>query len=49
MKLDLENGNVVSTLPNVFHTNVDMHDVDLTFFDVVSLNVDIYNVVSTLT
>ena len=49
VKLDLENGKVVSTLPNVFHTKVDIHDVDLTLFDVVSLNVDTYNVVSTLT
>ena len=40
--------NVVSTLSNVVHVNVEIHNVDSTLLDVVNFNVEIHNVVSTL-
>ena len=43
VKIDVENGNVVSTLSNVVQFNVVS-----TLFYVVNFNVDIHNVVSTL-
>ena len=43
VKVDIENDNVVLTLPNVEKDNV-----DLTLFNVVNVNVDVPNIVSTL-
>ena len=45
---DVEKKNVVSTLSNVVHINVEIHNVDLKLFDVVNSNVETHNVVSTL-
>ena len=42
------NDNVVSTLSNVVHVNVGIHNVDSTLLDVVNFNVEIHNVASTL-
>ena len=47
VKLDIENG-VNSTLSNVVHINVGIHNIDSTLFDVVNFNVEIRNVVSML-
>ena len=38
----------VSTLSNVVHVNVEIHNIDSTLLDVVHFNVEIHNVVSTL-
>ena len=48
MKIDVENNNVVSTLPNVVQFNVEIHNVVSTLLNVVNFNVDVHNVVSTL-
>ena len=48
MKLDVENSNIVSMLPNVVRMNAEIDNVDLTLLNVVNFNVDIHNVVSTL-
>ena len=48
VKLDVENGNVVSTLSNVVHINGEIHNIDLTLLDVLNSNVKIRTVVSTL-
>ena len=39
---------VVSTLSNIAHINVEIHNVDSTLFDAVNSNVERHNVVSTL-
>ena len=46
--IDVENVNVVSTLPNVVQINVEIKKVDSTLLNVVNSNVDVHNVVSTL-
>ena len=46
VKLQVENINILSTLPNVVNINVD--NVDSTLFNVVNFNVDIRKVVFTL-
>lgn len=34
MKLEVENGNVVPTLPNFVHINGETHNIDSTLFDI---------------
>ena len=48
MKLDTANGNVVSMFSDFVLINVDINNVDLTLFNVVSYNVDLHNVTSML-
>ena len=47
VKLEVEN-DIVSTLSNVVHVNVEIHNVDSTLFEVVNSIVEIHNVFSTL-
>ena len=43
-----ENDNVISTLSNVVHNNVEINNADLALFNILNFNFDIHNVVSTL-
>ena len=48
VKIDFENGNVVSTLTNVVQFNVEICNIVSKLLNVVNINVDVHNVVSAL-
>ena len=47
VKLEVENNNVVSTLSNAFNIYFEIDNIGWTMFNIVHINVDIYNVIST--
>ena len=48
IKIDVENGNVVSTLSNVVQLDVEIHNVVSALLNVVNYNFDLQNVASKL-
>ena len=48
VELVVENGNAFSTLSYVVYINVEKDILDLTLFNVVNFNVNVRNVISTL-